>query len=174
MNRRDFITLLGGAAVAWPVAARGQQPTMPLIGFLGASSPETNADRMRAFHQGLKETGYVEGDNVTILYRWAENQMDRLPELAAGRRLHRQIGRFLSLENAIHVAGCESELTCEIRPIGNEAAGIDVAPERIDRGQLVPGRQRDDHVRMGCPEGTSRHDQPAVRAARKFRDDRHG
>jgi len=81
MNRRNFITLVGAAA-AWPLAARAQQPT-PVIGFLGASTPETNLERMRAFHLGLKETGYIEGDNVTILQRWAENHVDRLPDLAA-------------------------------------------------------------------------------------------
>ena len=75
------MSLLGSAA-GWPLTARAQQPT-PVIGFLGASTPETNLERMRAFHLGLKETGYVEGDNVTILYRWAENHVDRLPDLAA-------------------------------------------------------------------------------------------
>jgi putative tryptophan/tyrosine transport system substrate-binding protein len=77
LGRRDFITLLGGAT-AMPVAARAQQPGMPVIGFLDSRSPDALTDRLRGFRQGLKETGYVEGDNVTILYRWAENQLDRL------------------------------------------------------------------------------------------------
>jgi ABC-type uncharacterized transport system substrate-binding protein len=80
VKRRDFITLVGGAA-AWPVAARAQQ-AMPVIGFLDARFPEAVRDRLRGFRQGLKDNGYVEGDNVSIVYRWAENRIDRLPELA--------------------------------------------------------------------------------------------
>jgi putative ABC transport system substrate-binding protein len=82
VNKREFITLLGGAA-AWPLAAHGQQPAIPLVGFLNSASLEAFPDRLRAFQRGLKETGFVEGENVTVLYRWAENQFDRIPELAA-------------------------------------------------------------------------------------------
>jgi putative ABC transport system substrate-binding protein len=82
MRRRDFIKVFGCAAALWPLAARAQQPAMPVIGVLMPSSPDTAADRMRGFHRGLMDTGTVEGENVTILYRFAENQMDRLPALA--------------------------------------------------------------------------------------------
>jgi len=83
ITRRYFVSCLGGAAVGWPLAARAQQPAMPVIGFLSSTTPDTFADRLRGFRQGLKETGFVEGENVAIVYRFAENQDDRLPALAA-------------------------------------------------------------------------------------------
>jgi ABC-type uncharacterized transport system substrate-binding protein len=83
IRRRELMFTLGGAVAAWPLAARAQQPTMPVIGLLDPRSPDAMADRLRAFRLGLKDVGYVEGDNVTIIYRFAEDQNDRLPELAA-------------------------------------------------------------------------------------------
>jgi putative ABC transport system substrate-binding protein len=102
MKRRVFITLLGGAAVALPLAARAQQSAMPVIGFLHSAS-DTLPESLRGVRQGLKDTGFVEGENLAVVYRWAENQMDRLPELVA-ELVHRQVAVLVTVGNATTLA----------------------------------------------------------------------
>jgi len=103
MQRREFITLLGGAAVAWPLAARAQPAKLPTIGFLGAQTPELFASRLRAFRQGLSDSGYVEGRNVAIEYRWAQGQDDRMPALV-GDLVRRQVAVIVTSSTSSVVA----------------------------------------------------------------------
>ena len=103
MRRRKFISLLGGTIASWPLVARAQPPVMPVIGFLDTRSPDGMTDRLRAFREGLKDSGYVERENVAIEYRWAENQLDRLPELAA-ELVRRQVAVIAATSTSSAVA----------------------------------------------------------------------
>src|SRR5262249_44774641 len=110
LKRREFISLLGGTA-AWPLAARAQQPAMPVIGLIDVRSPDTlMEDRLRAFRQGLKDTCYVARENVAIEYRWAENQMGRLPELTA-ELVHRQVAAIVTTGGPAAVLAAKAATT---------------------------------------------------------------
>ena len=134
MRRREFVTLLAGAAAApsmlWPRAVRAQQP-VPVIGFLHPTSPDAFPDRLRAFRQGLKQSGYVEGENVTIAYRFAENQIDRLPAMA---------GELVTSRVAvITAANSPPALAAKIRSPPGDGRRASGAAGRRDRRQWARG-----------------------------------
>src|SRR5262245_36811561 len=107
MRRRDFIALLGSTVAAWPLAARAQQPARPVIGFLDATTAADTVYRVSAFRDGLKEAGFIDGHNVAIEFRWAENKLDRLPALAADLA-QRQVAAIVGPNTAVRMARAAS------------------------------------------------------------------
>jgi putative tryptophan/tyrosine transport system substrate-binding protein len=139
MRRREFITFLGGAAAAWSVSARAQPPPIPVIGFVHPASPDLVADRLRAFRQGLKDTGYVEGENLAIVYSWAENQVDRLPELVT-ELVRRQVAVIVAIGHDPAFAAKAAITTIPIVFIvGEDPAGLGLVASLARPGGNLTG-----------------------------------
>ena len=134
MRRRDFISLLSGAVTVWPLAGRAQQPTMPVIGFLNGGSPGPYQHLVAGFQQGLKETGYVEGQNVAIEYRWAEGHIDRLPGMAADL-VRRKVSVIAAMTTPAALA---AEATATTIPIIFDTAGD---PVRLNAPVPMPAKR---------------------------------
>jgi putative ABC transport system substrate-binding protein len=124
LRRREFISLLSGAAAAWPVLARAQQPAMPVVGFMSAASLGSLRQQIAAFQGGLKESGYIEGENLAIEYRWAEGQIDRLPALAI-ELVRRQVAVIFVTSNTGALAAKQATTTIPIVfSIGEDPVGL--------------------------------------------------
>ena len=139
MKRREFITLLCGAATAWPFAARAQQPVLPVIGFVNSASPQSYAPQVAAFLKGLGEAGFVEGRNVAIEFRWAEGHVDRLPALVADL-IHRQVVVIAATTNGAAVAAKAATTTIPIVfEVGDDPVGLGLVASLDRPGGNVTG-----------------------------------